>query len=312
MICLCFVSFKVSFAGEIFLSEVLCVYGCVCLGEDGMQQQHLSQGRCYSSSVIVTSVCLGEASEFIFIKSLWDGVGKLDYAAGEPRHKHAASHSHRGTCLTDKCRPSSLRNLRIPGKPARILACTHLGITTAARQNWVAATGGQSQTVSPDVPILVPFFNFGRSSRLRWGCVLLGCPLHAGISIELGTEPSGPSARELRGFVALSSPTSGGCWGRAGGAGQGPAPLGAAFPQGALPRAPASGSGRLRAGGAPGAPARLLPLSSFPSLLSSLRPLPSAVEPPGSLASLHMGLAPPEGQRFCPAASRWERAEAGR
>lgn len=154
MMCLCFVlfSFKVSIAGEVFLSEVLCVYGRVCSGDDRMQQQHLSQGQCYSSSVTVTSVRLGEASEFIFIKSLWGRAEKFDYAAGEPRHNHAASHKHRGTRLTDKCRPSSLRNLRIPGKPARRFVCARLGITTAARQSWAAATGGQSQTLNPAVP----------------------------------------------------------------------------------------------------------------------------------------------------------------
>lgn len=41
-----------------------------------------------------------------------------------------------------------------------------------------------------------------------------------------------------------------------------------------------------------------------PSLRPSPPSLPSAVEPPGSLAPLHMGLAPAEGQRSCPAASR--------
>lgn len=58
--------------------------------------------------------------------------GGFNNRDGELWHKDAIFCKYLGTCLTDKYESNSLRDLRISGKPAKLLTRTHFGITIVA------------------------------------------------------------------------------------------------------------------------------------------------------------------------------------
>lgn len=59
--------------------------------------------------------------------------GGFDNRDGELQHKDAIFCKYLGTCLTEMYESNSLHNLRISGKPAKLLTGTHFGITTVAQ-----------------------------------------------------------------------------------------------------------------------------------------------------------------------------------